>query len=154
MTFFLLFTCLWVENWTSVSVMTFFLLFTISDCSSADLALNFDPLPFSRGVPRNLKRGGGAQFLVYSFPLKISVKTKKKGLHVFRRRIYPPKSSEDQKKGQRVLRCPVSTVSLTADLYQLISQRGGGGCDPSGSPWIRPCFSNFWARPCGYVDMF
>ena len=27
---------------------------------------------------------------------------------------------EDQKKkGQRVLRCPVSTVSLTADIYQL-----------------------------------
>ena len=49
------------------------------------------------------------QFPVYTFPLKISV---------FRRPIYPPKSSETKKEGQRVLRCPVSTVSLTADVYR------------------------------------
>ena len=64
------------------------------------------------------------------------MKTKKKGLHVFRRPIYPPKSSEDQKKGQRVLRCPVSTVSLTADIYISLyfSVSGGGGHDPRAPP--------------------
>ena len=41
----------------------------------------------------------------------------KKGLHVFRRPIYPPKSSEDQKnKGHRVLTYLVSTVPLTRDI--------------------------------------
>ena len=69
----------------------------------------------SRSVPRYLKRGG--RNFLFPFPLKISVKTKKKvftsfdvqftpqnqvktkkGLHVFCRPIYPPKSSEDQKK--------------------------------------------------------
>ena len=56
---------------------------------------------------------------------------KKKGLHVFQRPIFPPKSSEDQKKkGQRVLRCPVSTVLLTVDIYQLMFQRGGRGPPP------------------------
>ena len=49
--------------------------------------------PFgSRGVPRNLKRGG----------------------HNFRRPIYRPKSSEDQKKGLRVFQRPISSAYLSA----------------------------------------
>ena len=54
----------------------------------------------SKGVPRNLKRVGGRNFL-FPFPLKISVKSKKRGLHIFRRLIYPPKSSEDHNKMKR-----------------------------------------------------
>ena len=65
-----------------------------------------------------------------------SSEDQKKGIHVFRRPLYPPKSIENQKsKGQRGLRCPVSTVSLTADMYQLIFQRKGGG---AGAPALSP----------------
>ena len=39
----------------------------------------------------------------------------------------------EEKKSHRVLRCSVSTVPLTADIYQLIFQREGGR-DPSDSP--------------------
>ena len=39
---------------------------------------------------------------------------------------FTPQNQVKIKKGQRVLRCPVSTVSLTADIYQLIFERGGG----------------------------
>ena len=55
----------------------------------------------------------------------------KKGLLVFRRSIYPPKSSDNppRKTGRCVLRCPVSTVLLTGDIYQLMFQRKRGG-DP------------------------
>ena len=69
-----------------------------------------------------------------------SSEDQKKGLHVFRRPLYPPKSSENQKrKGQRGLRCTVSTVSLTADMYQLIFQRkGGGGGGGAGAPALSP----------------
>ena len=82
----------------------------------------------SRGVPRNLKRGGRTfLFPFYTENIGKDRRLKKKGLHVFRRPIYPTKSSEDKKKGQRVLRCPVFAVSLTADMYQLIFQPGGGG---------------------------
>ena len=47
----------------------------------------------SRGVPRNLKGGGGgAQFPVFT---ENNGEDQKKGLHVFRGPIYPPKSSEN-----------------------------------------------------------
>ena len=69
---------------------------TVSSCSLASL------LFFTSQVrAQKFEKGGrGAQFIVYTFPLKISVKTKKKtkGLHVFRRPIYPLKSSEEKKK--------------------------------------------------------
>ena len=39
----------------------------------------------------------------------------------------PQNQVKTKEKGQRVLRCPVSTISLTADIYQLIFLRGGGG---------------------------
>ena len=85
------------------------------------------------GVPRNLKRGG--RNFLFPFSLKISVKTKKKSLHVFRRPIYPPKSSEDQKKGHRILRCLVLTVSLTGDIYQLtVYFSGEGGAATPAAP--------------------
>ena len=61
----------------------------------------------------------GPQFPVFVYSENIGEDQKKKGLHVFPRPIYPPKSSEDQKlkkKGQRVLRC---SVSLTADIYHI-----------------------------------
>ena len=92
-------------------------------------------------MPRNLKRGG--RHFLFPFPLKISVKTKKKVFTSFDVQFtpkitsrlsssnLPPKSSKDQKKGQRVLRCPVSTVSLTADMYKLIFQQGGRGTTPA-----------------------
>ena len=85
-------------------------------------------------MPKILERGGGGGGgggcnSLFPFPLKILVKTKKKGLHVCRRPIYLPKSSENQKIGDCVLRCPVFTVLLTGDIYQLIGifQRGRGG---------------------------
>ena len=111
-----------------------------------------------RGVPGNLKRGrpqfpvfvstenvGEDQkkgLFVFRRPIypQNQMKTKKKtDLHVFCRPILPPKSSEDQnkKKGQRVLRCPVSTVSLTANIYQLIFQRRGG-VTPAAPPLDTP----------------
>ena len=46
-----------------------------------------------------------------------------------------------KKKGHRVLRCPVSNVPLTGEIYQLIFQRGGGAdpADPLGTPlWNAP----------------
>ena len=57
------------------------------------------PEPY-RGVQKFEK--GGRNFL-FPFPLKISVKTKKKVFTSF-----------------DVLRCPVFTVPLTGDIYQLI----------------------------------
>ena len=71
--------------------------------------------------------GGGAQFPVYTFPLKMSMKTKKK---VFTSSDvqFIPQNQVKTKKGQRVLTCSVSTVPLTADVF------GGGGARP------RPCF--------------
>ena len=48
------------------------------------------------------------------------------------------KTKKKKKKRSSVLTCPVSTVSLTAHIYQLIFQRGGSR-DPSGPLWIRPC---------------
>ena len=42
-----------------------------------------------------------------------------------------PQNQVKTKKGQRVLTCPVSTVPLTADIYQPIFQRGEGGRDLS-----------------------
>ena len=65
-------------------------------------------------MPRNLKRGP-------QFPVSISIENigedqEEKGLHVFRRPIYHPKSSED-KKSLHVLNLYFS---------------GGGGRDPSG----------------------
>ena len=70
-------------------------------------------------MPRNLKRGGGAQF-------PVSVENIGK--------------DQKQKKGHRVRRCSVSTVPIAGDIYQLIFQLGGGGggADPSGyAPKLR-----------------
>ena len=69
------------------------------------------------------------------FTLQNKVKAKN-GLYVFCRPIYPPKSSEDQKKGQRVLRCSVSSVSLTANIR--LNFCGGEGRDSSGPPEYIP----------------
>ena len=75
-------------------------------------------------MPRNLKRGG-SQFSV-SVSAESIGEDQKKGLHVFRRPIYPPKLSEDQKKDLRVLRCPVFTVPLTGDIVTAYISAGGG----------------------------
>ena len=95
-----------------------------------------------RDVPRNLKRGGGggAQFSVSVFTENIGEDQKKKVFTSFDVQFtpHPPKSSEDQEKGHRVLRCPVSTVALTGDISQLIFQWGRGGADPAAPPWVRP----------------
>ena len=108
------------------------------------------------GVPKNLIKGG--RNFLFPFPLKISIKTKKKvytffdvkfapqkqvkaekkrkSSHGYRRQIYPH-MCRPTKKCHRVPRCPVSTVPLTVDVYQLICQRGEGA-DPAPSSWVRP----------------
>ena len=90
-------------------------------------------------MPINLKGGGGGAISclhVSTENIGEDQKKKKKGLHVFRRPIYPPKSSEDQKKkSQRVLRCPVSTDLLTADIaYISLYFSGRRGATPAASP--------------------
>ena len=87
-----------------------------------------------RGVPRNLKRGG--RNFLFPLPLKISVKTKKKKNFTSSNVQFTPQNQLKKKKGHRVLRCPVSTVPLTGDIYQLIYQRGGARTQPT---WVRPC---------------
>ena len=70
-----------------------------------------------RGVIRKLKRGGGRSFL-FPFPLKIPVKTKKKGLSLLSSSNLPPRIKLSPKKtGHRVLGCPVSAEALTGDIY-------------------------------------
>ena len=49
------------------------------------------------GARPEIWKGGGAQCPVSVFTENIG-EVQKKGLHVVRRPIYPPKSSEDQKK--------------------------------------------------------
>ena len=109
------------------------------------------------GVPKNLKKGG-PQFPVYVSTENIGEDQKKKSLHVFRRPIYPPKSSEDQKKrkGLHVFRLPIYPPKSSEDQKRerstrpqmscfhcfadcrYISVGGGEGCDFSGPLWIRP----------------
>ena len=90
-------------------------------------------------MPRNLKRR--SRNFLFPFPLKISVKTKKKkGLHVFRRPIYPPKSSEDQKN--RSSRPKMSCFHCSAHwkyISAYISAREWGAADPAAPPWVRLC---------------
>ena len=56
----------------------------------------------------------------------------KRGAAIFCSHVSTENIGEDQRKGERELKCSVSTVSLTADMYQIIFQRGGR--DPSGPP--------------------
>ena len=64
---------------------------------SVKLTAFMDCIKLFRGVPRNLKRGG-AIFDVQFTARKSSEDRKKRCSHVFRRPIYRPKSSVDQKK--------------------------------------------------------
>ena len=72
------------------------------------------------------------------FPVSVSTENigedQKKGLHVFRRPIYSPKSSEDQKKGHHALRCLVSTVPQTGDIYISLNVSGRVRRGSSGLP--------------------
>ena len=85
-----------------------------------------------QGRAQKFEKGGGGepQFPAYTFPLKISVKIKKKVFRSSDVQFTPQNQVKTKKKkGQRVLRCPVSTVSLTADIFQ-----GGRRARPSAPP--------------------
>ena len=89
-----------------------------------------------RGVPRNLKGEGGRNFLFTQFHWKYRwrPKIKQTGLHVFRRPIYPSKSSEDQKKKVNASSDVLFPLFRWLQIYISLYFSGRGGSDPSAPP--------------------
>ena len=79
-------------------------------------------------MPRNLKRGRGAQFPVYTFSLKISVKTKKK------RSSRLPTSNLPPKKKVNASSDVLFPLFHRLHIYTSLYFSGEGGRDPSGPP--------------------
>ena len=98
--------------------------------------------PFKQGRAQKFEKEGGAIYCLHVSPENIG-EDQKKGLHVFRRPVYPPKSSEDQKKN-KVNASSVVLFPLFRSLQIYISLYFRGGRDGGPPPRYAPVSEQVW----------